>query len=158
MDYGYSIKLSSVANKCIDKCEVLLSKMGFHGSQVHIKKDPNLSKGASDVLADALMGGAKARRFLSNKDQKQVNSMWECWKDLCLVTTNVASKPMVANKRMLVWKRLDEFLTLLRKQRTTTTYATNFQNVISLLITSIKEAWGEKDITSYLVVFLINLE
>ena len=103
------------------------------------------------------MGGAKARRFLSDKYQKQVNSMWECWKDLCLVTTNVATKPMVGNKRMLVWKRLDKFLTLLRQQRTTT-YATNFKNAISLLITSIKEAWGEKDITYYLVIFPINIK
>ena len=70
MDYAYSIKPSSLADKYIDKCEVLLSKMGFHGGQVHLKKDPNLSKGIGDVLADVSMGGAKARRFLSNKDQK----------------------------------------------------------------------------------------
>ena len=84
--------------------------------------------------------------------------MWECWKDLCSITTNVESKPMEVNKRMLLWKRLDEFLKLLRKQKTTPTYAINFQNAISLLLTSIKKAWGENDITYYLVIVPINLE
>ena len=64
---------------------------------------------------------------------------------------------MVANKLILVWKRLDEFLTLLRKQISTTPYARDFQNAISLLITTIKEAWGEKDITYYLEIFPIFL-
>ena len=73
LDYAYSIKPSSVAYECIDKCEVLLPKMGFHGGQVYLWKDPNLSKGTSDVLEDVSMGGAKAKRILSNKDQKQVN-------------------------------------------------------------------------------------
>ena len=86
------------------------------------------------------MGGEKTRRFLSNKYQKHLNSMWNCGKDLCLVTKIVASKIVVAKKRMLVWKRLDEFLTHLRKQGKTTTFVAYFQNTISLLITSIKEA------------------
>ena len=87
-----------------------------------LRKDSNLPKGISDVLADVSMGRAKNRRFLSNKDNKQVNSMWNSWKDLCLFTTNVASKPIIANKRMLVWKRLDEFPTFPTKQRSTTTF------------------------------------
>ena len=52
---------------------------------------------------------------------------------------------------MLVWKRLDDFLVLLKKQRSTTTYATDFTNAIKLLITAIIDAWGRKDITFYLV-------
>lgn len=77
--------------------------------------------------------------------------MWDCWKELCRITTNVSSRPEIANKRMLVWKRLDDFLLLLRKQKSTSTYATDFQKAITLLIKSIKDAWGEKDITFYLV-------
>ena len=52
---------------------------------------------------------------------------------------------------MLVWKQLNDFLQLLRAQRSTTTYATDFKRAIKLLIQAIKEAWGEKDITFYLV-------
>ena len=151
LDYAYSIKPTKLADTCIEKCESLLSKMGFHGGQVHLKKDPNLSGGTGDVLQDVSMGGAKARRFLSNHDQKQVNAMWDCWKELCRITTNVSSRPEIANKRMLVWKQLDDFLQLLRAQRSTTTYATDFKRAIKLLIQAIKEAWGEKDITFYLV-------
>lgn len=151
LDYAYSIKPTQLADDCIEKCENLLSKMGFHGGQVQLKKDPNLSKKTGDVLQDVSMGGAKARRFLSNHDQKQVNAMWDCWKELCRITTNVASRPEIANKRMLVWKRLDDFLVLLRKQRSTTTYAADFTNAIKLLIAAIIEAWGKKDITFYLV-------
>ena len=69
--------------------------------------------------------------------------MWDCWKELCRITTNVASRPEIANKRMLVWKRLDDFLVLLRKQRSTTTYAADFTNAIKLLIVVIIEAWGK---------------
>lgn len=64
-----------------------------------ILKDPNISKGiGGDVLAYVSMGGAKARRFLIKNDQKKVNAMWNCWKDLCQFTTNVASTPEVAKK------------------------------------------------------------
>ena len=42
LDYAYSIKPTQLAYDCIEKCEILLSKMGFHGGQVHLKKDPNL--------------------------------------------------------------------------------------------------------------------
>lgn len=52
LDYAYSIKPTQLADDCIEKCEILLSKMGFHGGQVHLKKDPNLSGGTSDVLQD----------------------------------------------------------------------------------------------------------
>lgn len=51
-----------------------------HGGQVHLKKDHVLSRGTGDVLQDVSMGGAKARRFLSNHDNKQVNAMWNCWR------------------------------------------------------------------------------
>ena len=77
--------------------------------------------------------------------------MWDCWKDLCRITTNVASRPEIAKKRMLVWKRLDDFLKTLRKQRSTSTYAADFKNSIKLLIAAVIDAWGEKDITFYLV-------
>lgn len=154
LDYAYSIKPSTLSDDCIEKCEDLLSKMGFHGGQVHLKKDPNLSGGTGDILQDVSMGGAKARRFLGNHDQKQVNAMWDCWKELCRITTNVSSQPLIANKRMLVWKNLDEFLKILRKQRSYATYATDFQNAIAALIKAIKDAWGEKDITHYLVRLL----
>ena len=43
LDYTYSIKPSNIANDCIDRYEILLSKMGFHGGQVHLRKDTNLS-------------------------------------------------------------------------------------------------------------------
>ena len=116
LDYAYSIKPAHLADDCIAKCEDLLSKMGFHGGQVHLKKDPNLSRKTGDVLQDVSMGGAKARRFLSNHDQKQVNAMWDCWKDLCRITTNVATSRLeIAKKRMLVWKRPDDFLKILKK-------------------------------------------
>ena len=157
LDYAYSIKPTQLADDCIEKCENLLSKMGFHGGQVHLIKDPNLSGKTGDVLQDVSMGGTKARRFLSNHDQKQLNAMWDCWKELCRITTNVASNPEIANKRMLVWKRLDDFLILLRKQRSTTTYAIEFRNAIKLLIAAIIDAWGKKDITFYLVRLSKNL-
>ena len=151
LDYAYSIKPTQLADDYIEKCENLLSKMVFHGGQVHLKKDPNISKKTGDILQDVSMGGAKARRFLNIYDQKQVNAMWDYSKELCRITTNVAIQPEIANKRMLVWKRLDDFLVLLKKQRNTTTYATNFTNAIKLLIAAVIDAWGTKDITFYLV-------
>ena len=113
-----------------------------------MKKGPNLSKKIGDVLQDVSMGGAKARRFLSNHDKKQVNVMWDCWKELCRITTNVASQPKIANKRMLVWKRLYDFLILLKKQRSTTTNSIDFTNAIQLLIVAIIEAWGKRTLHS----------
>ena len=77
--------------------------------------------------------------------------MWNCWKDLCVITTNVKSRPDVANKRMEVWKRLDDFLKILRQQVNSKTYADDFEKTIKLLVTSITDAWGQKDITFYLV-------
>lgn len=151
LDYAYSLKPTKIADECIDKCEILLSKMGFHGGQVQLRKDSKLSGKSGDVLADLSMGGSKARRFLSNHDQKQVNNMWECWKEFCQITTNVASNPQQARKRMEVWMLLDEFLKLLRMQVTTLTYAEDYKEAIKNLIQAMKEAWGEKDITFYLV-------
>ena len=125
--------------------------MGFHGGQVQLRKDPNLFGKSGDVLADVSMGGAKARRFLSNHNQKQVNCMWECWKQLCIITTNVKSRPDVANERMEVWRCLDTFLKILRMQKKTNTYADDYTESITSLVEAIKEAWGAKDITYYLV-------
>ena len=144
LDYAYSIKPSTLANECIDKCEVLLSKMGFHGGQVQLRKDPNLSGNSRDVLADVSMGGAKARRFLGNHDQKQLNCMWECWKELCIITTNVKSMPQMKNRRMEVWKRLDTFLKILRIQKKTATYVVDYNESITSLIAAIKNRHGEK--------------
>ena len=103
LDYAYSIKPTKLSNERIQKCESLLSKMGFHGGTVHLVKDPNLSSCTGDILQDISMGGTKARRFLSNHDGKQINALWECWKELCLVTTSVKIRPDQANKRMEVW-------------------------------------------------------
>ncbi|KAH7424245.1 hypothetical protein KP509_12G097000 [Ceratopteris richardii] len=72
LDYAYSIKPTTLADECIKKCECLLSKMGFHGGDVHLRKDPKLSQNTGDVLEDVSMGGAKARRFFSNHDGKQL--------------------------------------------------------------------------------------
>ena len=77
--------------------------------------------------------------------------MWDCWKDLCRITTNVARRLEIAKKIMLVWEGLDDFPKILRKLRSTSTYAANFKNSIKLLIVAIIDAWGEKDITFYLV-------
>ena len=46
LDYPYSIKPTKLSNECIEKCESLLSKMGFHGGTVHLVKDLNLSSGS----------------------------------------------------------------------------------------------------------------
>lgn len=130
--------------------------MGFHGGQVHLRKDPNQSGKTGDVLADVSMGGSKARRFLSNHDQKQLNAVWECWKQLCEITTSVASNPEVPKRRIKVWMLLDNFFRLLRKQEITVTFAQEFKEAIISLIEAIKVAWGEKDITYYLHILCIH--
>ena len=67
------------------------------------------------------------------------------------MTTCVKSRPNQANKRMEVWKILDNFLQILRLQVCTPTYENDFRKAIKALIDSIQEAWGRKDITYYLV-------
>ena len=67
------------------------------------------------------------------------------------MTTSVKSRPDRANKRMEVWKMLDNFLQILRLQVCTPTYGDDFRKAIKALINSIQEAWGRKDITYYLV-------
>lgn len=53
IDYAYSNNEAS-----IDECETLLSSMGFHGGDVHIKKDNEQSGGTRDVPVDVCMGGS----------------------------------------------------------------------------------------------------
>ena len=92
------------------------------------------------------MGDAKARRFLGNHDHKQVNSMWEYWKEICQILTNESSNPYVARQTMEVWIRLVQFLTLLRKQKKMVTYGDNFKVAIISLIQEIKKH-GERKIS-----------
>ena len=116
--------------------------MGFCGGQVYLKKDPNLSRSTSNVLQDVSMGGAKARRFLSNHDNKQVNAMWNCLKDPCIITTNIKSRPNVSNKHMGIWQNLDNVLKVLRQQVGSKTYGNDFKKAIKLLINVVTDAWG----------------
>lgn len=64
-NYSYSIVLVDL-DACIEQTEGLLSKMGFHGGHVCIRKDES----TSGVLVDVCMAHVKAIRFLYNHDNK----------------------------------------------------------------------------------------
>ena len=87
---------------------------------MRLKEDKKMSGKTQNLPAKVSMGGAKARRFLSNhnlgKEKHTLShspSSWECWKALCECTTNNASHPSTMTLRAKVWPKLDAFVKLL---------------------------------------------
>ena len=62
----------------------------------------------------------------------------------------------MAKKRMEVWVKLYQLLKILLECVITKTYANDYKETITCLIQAIKQAWGEKDITYYLVEYLFR--
>ena len=135
--YAWTLIPTELSAHCISRAEKLLSDMGFHGGHVRLKEDKKMSGKTQNLPAKVSMGGAKARRFLSNhnlgKEKHTLShspSSWECWKALCECTTNNASHPSTMTLRAKVWPKLDAFVKLLRQSQSDEMYYEKFKMAV----------------------------
>lgn len=146
------------------KVEELLNSIGCHGGNVSIVAAKNMGD-THEVAQQVSMSGAKARRFLKKLNAKSTRveqpntadanesrvQTWELWKELCKSTTDNDPSPRVVNLRKQVWSTFDKLFSLMTLTTTTEEQRNLFQVVLVEFTTSVTRAWGESNITHYMV-------
>ncbi|KAJ7295280.1 hypothetical protein O6H91_Y201000 [Diphasiastrum complanatum] len=94
--------------------------------------------------------GAKACRFLSNHTGKASNIQHSVWKEIVAATEDLG---MTNKSRLLkvdVWKKLDNMIKILRKDKFSDTDKRVLQNTCVDFVNAVSKAWGEDHISHYM--------
>ena len=111
------------------------------------------------------MSGQKARHFLKRKKTpvshrttsedaevpQPTNNPWELWKQLCKATTDNDSNVELTNKRKQVWAQFDKLVQLMGLTKTIEEQRESFQTACMEFTKVYTLAWGESNITHYMV-------
>ena len=146
-------------DEALSKVENLLNEIGCHGGNVQIRVDKKISGVNHEVAQKVSISGAKARRFLKIPPSKAPKFLapntstkrWELWKDLCRFTTSGGSDPNLALLREKVWVDFNAVVRLMSLQITTPNERQQFTEAIRKFTTSFVNAWGEVNVTHYIV-------
>ncbi len=102
------------------------------------------------------MGGAKARRLLSNHTDALSHSDFEVWKKVCDATTYRGNEASIGLKRARVWESCDAMVKLLERPTLSEGDIELFKASIRKFTELMVDAWGETHITHYMVSIRAN--
>ena len=159
IDYAFTMPGKARQDEALSKVENLLNEIGCHGGNVQIRVDKKISGVNHEVAQKVSISGAKARGFLKRPPSKAPKFLasntstkrWELWKDLCSFTTSGGSDPNLALLREKVWVDFNAVVRLMSLQITTPNERQQFTEAIRNFTTSFVNAWGEVNITHYIV-------
>ena len=146
-------------------CAFLLNSIGFHGTNTSIVAEKK-NGSAHEVSQHVSMSGQKARHFLKKPMPKNpsasarsssLEGSWELWKDLCKYTTNNDSNARNVNSRKQVWASFEKMVKIMCLASTTIEQCQQFQNSLKEFTNAVVTAWGETNITHYMVKFWSSL-
>lgn len=149
--YAWNTKPKSSSKEAISRLEDVLSKAGLHKGHVKIQKDLKLSGKTGNVPCKPSIGGAKARRFLSNHSGKPSKIHYSVWKDIIAATQDFEHKGSTRLLKVEVWKKLDDMVKILRKEIFSNNDVRLLQKSCVEFVDAVKAAWGVDHVTHYMV-------
>lgn len=161
VDYAFTMKPAARSKQALAEVEDLLNSIGCHGGNVSIITQKNIGGDSHEIARQVSMSGGKARRFLQKPSTSRTNrvdqdpagqALWELWKDLCRFTTNKDPNPDLVNQRMFVWVCFDKMVKLMALTSTVEEQRRSFQDHLTEFTTAVTNAWGETNITHYMVM------
>lgn len=155
--YVWNTKPESASKIGIERLEQVLSKAGLHKGNVKIKKSEKLSGKSGNVPNKPSVGGAKARRFLSNHTGKSSTVTYNVWKDVVAASKDFEEKGNTRLKKAAVWQNLDNLIGMLRKEKLSEIDIANLQKYCEIFVKSVAECWGENHVTHYMVIHYLFL-
>lgn len=149
--FAWNTKPTSLAKEAISRLEDVLSKAGLHKRYVKIQKDEKLSGKNGNMPTKPSIGGAKARRFLSNHTGKASNIQHSVWTDIIAATQDFEKDGKTRVLKVDVWKKLDSMIAILRKEKYSDIDKKAVQRTCVEFVNAVSKAWGEDHITHYMV-------
>lgn len=149
--YAWNTKPESSSKEAISRLEDVLSKASLHKGHVKIQKDLKLSGKTGNVPCKPSIGGAKARRFLSNHSGKPSKIHYSVWKDIIVATQDFEHKGSTRLLKVEVWKKLDDMVKILRKEIFSNNDVRLLQKSCVEFVDAVKAAWGVDHVTHYMV-------
>jgi hypothetical protein len=165
IDYAFTMKPMERSKEALAKVEDLLNSIGCHGGNVSIVTKKN-GPDSHEIAQQVSMSGAKARHFLQKPLAKKTTHAlsattreehWELWKELCRCTTDSDPNPVLVNRRKQVWACYDKMVKLMMLTSTTEDQRRRFQNHLTEFTTAVTIAWGETNITHYMVIIYSSM-
>ena len=157
IEYAFTMKPLSRSVEAIGTIEGILNSIGCHGGNVSIMGEV---ENMHEVPQKVSMNGVKARRFLKKpemrKEKGEDGASWELWKALCQCTTDKDSNPVLVNTRKQVWHHFEQVVQFMWKPQTTSEQQNLFKTQVSNFTKAFVQAWGESNITHYMVNILLN--
>lgn len=157
IEYAFTMKPLSRSVEAIGIIEAILNSIGCHGGNVSIMGEVD---NMHEVPQKVSMNGVKARRFLKKpamrKGRGEEGATWELWKALCKCTTDEDSNPVLVNLRRQVWHYFEQVVQIMWKPQTTSEQQNLFKDHISNFTKAFVQAWGESNITHYMVSYFVQ--
>ena len=164
---GFAWKLRPEKNrrKAIESMERVLFDIGLQGKNVKITKDLKKSTNGQDVPCKPSIGGAKARRFLSQTRNKTTmnkgilhNSTvkYDVWRAVHNAVKDHEANGVARTSKAAVWESLDVIFKYCDKQKIHKPDIEALEEHIRKFGKSRREAWIELNITHYMVRLKLN--
>lgn len=150
---AWNHKPESVAKAAIRRLEIVLSNAGLHKGNVTIEKSDRLSGKKGNVPNKPSIGGAKARRFLSNHTCKESSVRYEIWREIVQATRTLEGSNRVEKGQ--VWTNLDKLIGVIRKENLSSEDMRTLQNHCTTFVKSVHDCWGKDNVTHYMVLIYI---
>ena len=124
--------------------------MSLHGGNVKICKDTKLSGARGNVPSKPSMGGVKARHFITDV-KPSGKGQWEIYKDLIDAEDDRIDNGIFAVRKRKFWMALSTLFSLMDKDKFEKGDGMAFTTAVTLFTQKMIEAWGENEITHYMV-------
>lgn len=151
VNYAWNMEPETRRDECIRGLEAALSSIGLHDGAVTLSKDRKNPNTTQDNPNKICMGGAKARRLLSNHTDALSHTNFEVWKKVCDATTYRGNEASLGIKRARVWESCDAMIDLLERPTLTESDIELFKASVHQFTDLMVDAWGETHITHYMV-------
>lgn len=149
--FAWNTKPEASSKQAIARLEEVLSKAGLHKGHVTIQKDEKLSGKTWNIPCKPSLGGAKARRFLSNHSEKPTRIQYSVWKDVISATQDFEDKGTTRLKKVEVWRQLDNMVKVLRKDKFSNADALILEKTAMEFVDAVRVTWGIDHITHFMV-------
>lgn len=162
--FAWTLKPQEESSKAIKEIEGVLSDIGLHGGHVKIVEDNKRSRGGSKIPIKPSIGGVKAKRFLSLRvkncqiENGSNQNMFNRWKDLHKVVKDHADGGAIHNRKADVWISLDKIFAFMEKKKWSNSDKTLFGSLLDTWKTSFLAAWGDHNVTHYMVIALYRIK
>ena len=160
--FAYTMQPKEESERACKELEKVLSEIGLHGGNVHIKKDEKKSGATGDIPCKPCFGGAKARNFFSapRNEQGEVITRFpqrfDGWKKVHYAVPDRTNNGTTRIAKARVWLELNSLALLLQKLSFEASDADNYKTAVDAFYNAMANAWGAHNITPYMHILKVH--